>query len=153
MPGFQVQATKKLARRSLTVLGAGVAVTAVLLSSGTAAFAKSDASMKSDHRTVKAGKSIRFTGQFDDDVSDGVNGDQVCLWQYDKKAPVRQLAPCVALRQRNGKPLPPHSYTGYFAVTVTPKSRGRLEVVPIVKTSYDPKAAYPYARVTVVVTR
>jgi hypothetical protein len=141
------------ARRSFTVLGAGVAMTALLLSSGPAAFAKSDITMKANHKTVKAGKTIRFTGRFGDDVADGVNGDQVCLWQYVKGAPVRQLAPCVPLRKRNGKPLDPDSYTGYFTVTVKAKKPGRLTVVPVVKTSYDPKSAYGYARITIVVTR
>ena len=58
MLGSAVKVRNRVARRSLTVLGAGVALTAVLLSSGTAAFAKSDMSLKADHRTVKVGKSV-----------------------------------------------------------------------------------------------
>ena len=141
-----------MVRRSLAVLGATAAAAAVVFSPGTPAFAKSDMTMKANHKTIKAGQSIRFTGEFGDDNADGVNGDQVCLWQYAKGAPVRQLAPCAPLRQRNGKPLKPDSYDGYFTVTVRPKTTGRLVVVPVVRSSYDPKAVYRYAQVTVVVT-
>jgi len=143
----------KVARRSLTVLGAGAALTAVFLSAGTAAFAKSDISMKANHKTVKVGQTIRFTGEFGDDDIFDFNHDKVCLWQYVKNKPVRQVAPCVPLRQRNGKPLPPDSFDGYFTVDVKATKVGRMTIVPVVKTSYDPKAVYQYAQITVVVTR
>jgi hypothetical protein len=153
MLGSQIKVRSKVARRSLTVLGAGVAMAAVLLSSGTAAFAKSNISMKANHKTIKVGHTIQFSGSFGDDWATGVNGDQVCLWQYVKGAPVRQLAPCVALRQRDGKPLKSDSFEGYFRVTIKAMRPGRLTVVPVVRTSYDPKAVYRYAQTTIVVTR
>lgn len=138
------------ARRPLAVLGA---VAAMLVTSGTAAVAKSDITMNANHPTVKAGRSIRFTGHFDDDNAGGVNDDQICLWQYVEGNPVRQVAPCVALHQQNGDPLPPDSVDGYFTVSVKVSAPGRLVVVPVVKTSYDRKAVYQYAQVTIVVAR
>lgn len=154
MPGSAAKASNNVVRHSVTILGAGVATTAVLLSSGTAASAKVNLSMKADHKRVQVGTTIRFTGEFDTDSYEGVNGDQVCLWEYVKDVRVRQLAPCAPLRKRSGKPLGPHSQEGYFSIVVNASKPGRTVVVPIVTTPDDPKGFdNKYAEITIAVTR
>ena len=151
MPDEEIKVKKNGVRRSLTVLGAGVAMSAVLLAFGTPAFAKSDMSMKVDQRTVRVGKSVRFSGHFGDDS--GVNGDRVCLWKYVRNVPVKRVAPCVALRQRNGRPLKADSFDGYFCVTVKATATGRMTVVPVVDFAGFHTFAYRNAQIQIVARR